>query len=351
MAKFDEKTFNPQAFGRYIDRIPKVRRNELIKSRALQPNGQIRQAFSNQTGVVFATLPMYGRLDGTPLNYDGQTDLTATSTTTYERNVIVTGRAKGWVERDFSEDITGGAGFMSNVAGQVSEYWDGIDQDMLLSILKGIFAMTGTANTEFITKHTYDITAATTPEVGAATLNSAIQQASGDQKNRFSMVIMHSVIATNLENLKLLDYMKQTDGNGIERNLALATWNGRSVLIDDGMPTVDIPESDVGENDGYTKYTTFILGAGAFDYENIGAEVPHEMKRNPEKNGGETTLYTRQRKVFAPYGISFTKASMASNSPTTTELETGSNWTLVNDGNGKVITHKAIPIARIISRG
>ncbi len=183
MAKFDQKTFNPNAFGKYIDTIPKVRKNELIKSRALQPNSQIKAAFANQTGVVYATLPMYGRLDGDVLNYDGETDITATSTTTYERGVIVIGRAKAWVERDFSEDITGGAGFMSNVARQVSEYWEDIDQNTLIAILNGIFSMTGTGNSDFVTAHTYDISDTATPVVQAATLNTAIQQASGDKKN------------------------------------------------------------------------------------------------------------------------------------------------------------------------
>lgn len=345
MAKFDLKTFNPQAFGKYVDTIPKVRKNELVKSRALQPNSQIRQAFSSQTGVVFATLPMYGRLDGAALNYDGETDITATSTTTYERGVVVIGRAKAWVERDFSEDVTGGAGFMSNVARQVAEYWEDIDQDTLVSILNGVFAMTGTANAEFVTKHTHDISAGTgdAAKVAAATLNTAIQTASGDKKNNFVLVIMHSAVATNLENLKLLSYMTQTDSNGIERQLTLASWNGRAVLIDDAMPTQDVS--------GEIKYTTYVLGVGAFDHEDLGAEVPYEMQRDAKTNGGQNTLYSRQRKVFAPYGISFTKAAMAKNSPTDAELEDGDNWTLVNDGSGKTIPHKAIPIARIISKG
>ena len=30
MAKFDAKSFNPQAFGKYVDRIPNLKRNELI---------------------------------------------------------------------------------------------------------------------------------------------------------------------------------------------------------------------------------------------------------------------------------------------------------------------------------
>ena len=78
------------------------------------------------------------------------------------------------------------------------------------------------------------------------------------------------------------------------------------------------------------------------------------MDRDPAVNGGQDTLYSRQRKCFAPYGISFTKASMSSLSPTDAELELGVNWELVNskESEGKAyISLKAIPIARIISLG
>lgn len=395
MAKFDLKTFNAQAFGKYVDIVPKLKKNELVKSKALQPNSQIKQAFSGQTGVVYATIPMFGRIDGTPLNYDGATDITATNTTTYERGVMVIGRAKAWVENDFAEDATGGAGFMSNVAKQVAEYWDEIDQDTLLAILEGIFSMTGAANLKFVNGHTYDISAEGTAEkqiVNASTLNTAIQKASGDKKSKFTISIMHSAIATNLENIKLLAYMTYKDSDGIERQLELATWNGRAVIIDDAMPTVDVAavytltadtELDATKTyytrsgsagsyvytavasplvaniatyyeltaDAYTKYTTYVLGNGAFDYEDIGAEVPYAMVRDEKTNGGQTYLYSRQRKVLAPYGISFTKSSVATNSPTDAELKTAANWTLVNDGSDKYFDHKAIPIARIISRG
>ena len=92
-----------------------------------------------------------------------------------------------------------------------------------------------------------------------------------------------------------------------------------------------------------------------FDYEDVGAEVPYAMVRDEFKNGGQTTLVSRQRKVFAPYGISFTKKVMVTNSPTDAELKNGQNWELVHDGGAgaarKHFDHKAIPIARIISRG
>ncbi|GAC41898.1 hypothetical protein [Paenibacillus popilliae] len=363
--KFDSKSFNPVAFGKYVERIPSTKRNELIKSRALRGNQQIKDVFSSQTGTAFATIPMTGRIGGKPVNYDGQTNIDAQKTTTFERGVVVIGRAQAWIEQDFSSDITGGVNFMDNVAQQVAEYWDGIDQDTLLSILKGLFSMSGTKNLEFVNGHTLDITGKLGEDkegnplanVGAATLNSAIQKACGDNKAKFTLAIMHSVVATNLENIRLLTYLKQTDANGIQRDLAIATWNGRIVLIDDAMPVETVPsqgaEGKPGYVPAYEKYTTYIFGDGAFDYENIGAKVAFEMSRDPKTNGGQDTLYSRHRKVFAPFGISYTKKSQASLSPTDGELANGSNWELVHNGGTtkEYIDHKAIPIARIISKG
>jgi len=105
--------------------------------------------------------------------------------------------------------------------------------------------------------------------------------------------------------------------------------------------------------EGTAEYTTYLLGAGAFDYEDIGAENAYEMYRNPVAGGGQDVLFVRQRKCFAPCGISYTKKNQATLSPTDAELKDGTNWELVNDGASvkTYIDHKSIPIARIISRG
>ena len=105
-----------------------------------------------------------------------------------------------------------------------------------------------------------------------------------------------------------------------------------------------------------TRYTTYALGKGAISYEDIGAKVPYEMARDPKTNGGQDTLYIRQRKCFAPFGISYEKASQASLSPTDAELKNGANWVLVHSGEAaesdrSYIDHKSVPIARIFSRG
>lgn len=397
MAKFDSKSFNPQAFGAYVKRIPNVTKNELAKSGAVGSNEQARAALGNQTGSLYARIPYFGRIDGsTSQNNDGATDIASTNTTTYEQGFVVASRMDSWTERSFSKNITAGVDFMDNVAAQIAEYKLDVRQAMLLAMLSGIYAMTTTGNTvaanaakAFVQNHTYDISAETgeAAMVGSTTLNKAVQKACGDNKNIFKLVIMHSEVATNLENIKLLKYMTQTDADGIERELALATWNGRTVLIDDNMPVADVATTykkttdvaldadktyytksgstytavaspavaDIGsyyevDVEAYTAYTTYVLGQGAIILDDIGDAVPYEMSRDPKTNGGQDTLYVRDRYICGVDGISFEKPATITASASNTDLANGANWAIINDGT-KAIPHKAIAITKIVSKG
>lgn len=364
MSKFDAKSFNERAFGVYMNAIPNVKLNKLRESRAIVADQRLRETFVNngQTGTVYAALPYFGLIGGDAQNYDGVSNLTPEKTDTFEQGVFTYGRMMGWTEADFSYDVTGGVDFMANVRNQINRYWNDRDQDTILAILKGIFSMSATgtgniktANAAFVSAHTYDISAPTTDAkttddmmVSATTLNSAIQQACGDNKSKFSLVICHSTVATNLENMKLLGYLKYTDSEGVERDLGMGTWNGRLVLIDDSMPA---EVKNVGATGGdVTLYTTYILGEGAIGFESVGAKVPYEMVRDAKTRGGEDTLISRKRNAVSVAGISYLKAVQTTNSPTNAELENGKNWSLVSNGTD-TINHKAVPIARIISRG
>jgi hypothetical protein len=390
--QFDSKLFNGEAFGKYVETLPKVNKNELLKSGALVPSAEIKNLLSTHTGSFYGTLPMFGRIGGDAQNYDGVNDINSNSMETFSRSVIACGRANAWTEKDFAVDVTSGVDFMSEVGKQVSDYWDDVNTDILFSVLKGVFSMTGTANKAFVNNHTHNISVdAVNNTVGATTLNVAIQRACGDQKAKFSMVLMHSNVATNLENLNLLNHLKYTDPNGIQRDLALGTWNGRTVLIDDCMPAVEGYYDATSDTEGALKivasgastgeinlaevtnyfgsktlkandyvvagvqYTSYVLGNGAIEYADLGVNVPFEMSRDPKTNGGVDTLYSRERLCYAPYGLTFTKSNVTTLSPTNAELEDGSNWSLVNNGksggNLKTIEHKVIPIARILSRG
>ena len=455
---FDSKYFNAEVFGKYVDTIPNTRLNMLLTSKAIRQRPELASSMNDQVGGNYLSTPLRGLIGSEPLNYDGETDITAESTKTYMHSRVVVGRAKAWEELDFSYDITGDTDFMQNAANQVKGYWNEVDQDTIVSILKGVFDMKGAAEIDFINSHTTDITKSSNEldrVMGPATLNTAIQKASGDAKSKFTLIIMHSVVATNLENLQLLQYVKGTDSNGIQRDMSLATLNGRLVLVDDSMPVTSVKTADgtkgvytvtistaLGEGDSVTiagvkydydsavttgtnqataivsklkanskvtsmydisrtsdkitftekansygtgapiiddsgistgsvtastttagvaptystTYTSFVLGDGAIEYTDCGAKTPYEMERNASARGGADILYTRQRKCWSPYGISFTMASMATASPTNAELENGANWELVSspadeNGDKSYINPKAIPIARIISLG
>ena len=464
MARFDQKTWNNAVFQKYMQKVPNAKINSLIKSGVLQVNNSLKSRLVDGVGGNTLIEPIKGLLDGEVINYDGNTNITTTSRNTFSQRKIVVGRAKGWEEKDFSTDLTG-ENWMAGVAGEVAEYYEGIDEDDILAILRGIFAMSDTAGLAFANAHTTDISAAATATVGATTLNSAIQKASGDRKSIFKLAFMHSYVATNLENLQLLEYLKYTDANGIQRDLGMATWNGRLVIIDDEIPVVETvttePVYDIaittaatagdkitidgteytfvandtasptatqikvgasgtasqqatniaallngqsaGLKDLFTiaagtssnshkviftaksgtapdpvgasaekgdegtlvistntetaavtsnKYTTYVLGDGAFEYCNIGAKVPSEVARDPATNGGVDKLYTRQRKLYAPKWISW-KGADSIISPTKDQLATGTNWEIVNDGeiSKTYVNHKFIPFVRIISLG
>ena len=388
MALFDLVNFNGEVFDAAVRETPNLRMNELLNSGAIVERGEYAAMLPDQKGGNYITTLIKERLGGATVNYDGKTNITAQERGNYSMGRIVVGRAQGWTEKDFVSDISGDD--YSAAAGEVAEFWDDVDQDTILAILKGVFSMSTGEGKKFVDSHTYDITKEAENTFGPTTLNNGMQKALGDKKANLSLVIMHSVVATNLENLKLLEYMKYTDANGIERNLALATLNGRLVLIDDTMPTEEVAAkyeksadsvvqsgktyytlsgkeyevvgSPAGNpsassyyekvSDAYTQYTTYVLGNGAIEYTNCGVKVPSEMDRDPAKNGGETTLYTRQRKVFAPFGISWKATGIVS--PTNEQLETGTNWEIAQNNSSTKPEYypiKAINIARIITRG
>lgn len=334
---FNNKYWNSDVFQKYLETIPRVKQNALLNSGVLRNRTDLKALLVDQVGGNYINVPIVGRIGGDVLNYDGATNITASGIGTYLQSMIVFGRAKAWEEKDFTADITG-KDFMEEIAKQVATYWDDVDETDLLAVLTGIFGVT---DSNFSTDHTLDITSETVKVVGPTTLNNAIQKAAGANKNIFSMAIMHSQVATNLENQQLLEYWKQTDANGIQRPTNLASWNGRTVLIDDDL--VDTSGSD-------PVYTTYILGQNAIDYCDCGAKVPNETKRDELTAGGIDMLITRQRHLLAPVGFSYTDTSKVS--PMASDLATSSNWALVTDtaGTGFYPT-KAIPIARIKSLG
>lgn len=385
MAIFDKKTWNDAVFQKYMKKVPNLKENSMLKQGVLAPNQALKTRLIDGVGGNTLLEPIKGLLDGDYVNYDGATNITTSSRGTFQQKKIVVGRAKGWEEKDFSTELTG-VDFMEGIANEVAEYWQGVDMETILAILKGIFSMSDTAGANFVDEHTLEVEEA----ISATTINTASQKAFGDKKKFVSMAFMHSKTALTLENLQILGYLKYTDSNGIQSNIDIAQQGNKLIIIDDEMPILEgfdtatsttegalkviasgtattgqITITDVKKGEFYpegvkaddhvisgTKYVTYLLGKGAIEYANVGAKVPSEVARDASTDGGVDKLYTRQRKLFAPAYISW-KGADSIISPTKAQLETGSNWVIVNDGasSGTVyVDHKLIPFGRILTR-
>lgn len=346
MDKFRGKIYNSNVWEKYMKTLPSTKENSMINNALFTVVNKYKSKMSEQAGGYFVTEPIKGRIGGTPVNYDGNTDITSNSRDTFFQTKICYGRANAWGEDDFTSEITGD-NFKAE-ASEVKEYWDEERQSTVLSILKGIFSMTGGANANFVEKHTYEVDG----NLDADSCNKAAQKALGDKKSKLEVAYMHSAVSTNLEGLQLINFLKYTDKDGIERDLTIGTYNGKLVIVDDDMPTEEVEAS--GEEAAYTKYTTYMFKNGFFEYEDLGVLVPSELDRNAKENGGHTDLVSRIREMIVPTLISYKNTSKVS--PENSDFEDGSNWELVNNGETSTskkvyVDDKLIPVVRIISRG
>lgn len=344
MATYLNYPFDPELFLLNWQNEPDPTLTALYDSGAVQANARIQELISN--GGDFYTIPYYAVLAGTVLNYDGATDITAVSPTGKSQNGIVYGRAAAWAENQFVRDYNSGADPMLQITSQTAKFWAKERQKILLSILKGVFGVTGNAGW---TKHTLDIcttggagSASVTDEnkVGASTAAELIQQAVGDNSGIFSVAVMHSAVALNLAKLEQLTFRTQTDANGMQRQLRIADWNGLTVIVDDGVPVEESTDST-----GAMEYTTYLLGTGAIQRADAPVTLPVETSRDAMTDGGTNYLITRIRETMHPNGFSFKKpGSGYTASPTDAQLSAAANWSIIADP-------KTIAMAKLVSNG
>jgi hypothetical protein len=190
---------------------------------------------------------------------------------------------------------------------------------------------------------------------------------------------MHSVVANRLANLQLLDFSKYTDASGITRSLPIGTINGLTVVVNDGVPvdakisyakTTDVALAtgktyytvaagvytavalpDVADiltyyekTDAADEYTTYILGQGAIRYASAPVDVPSELDRDPNTNGGVDMIYTRLRETMHPYGFSF-KGNV------TTDVGIPDSVLLASASYERKMPAKAIFMAKLVTNG
>lgn len=329
MKRFDEKVFNGEVFMGYSRQIADPVKTRLIQAGVFYADPDLVTRLPEQAGGNYITRPITGLLSGEPVVYDGGTDIDDGELKTYSQGLGAIGFAKSFTEKDFTVAISG-KNFMFEVASQVAQYWRKHNQKVLLAILKGIFGSALAGNIK------------TRTGASATDINDVCREVAGDNADIYEVIFMHSGLAKEYEKIQVLKYALENSEEGMIKPSQIGYLNGRLVIIDDSCPVAD------GQG-GAKVYTSYILGRNAFCYQELPVEVPAEMARDAKKNGGETSLITRERMVIAPEGVSLKQSAYASKtSLSVSDLETAGNWELVNDGTSP-ISLKVVPLCAMVS--
>src|SRR5512138_1255374 len=210
---------------------------------------------------------------------------------------------------------------MQAIVDLVAAYWARIDEGLIVSCLKGMFAA-GSLSGNLLAIHSESVAGqSSATRMNGSTFVDACAKL-GDVSDRLTAVAMHSATEAALRKLDLIDFIPDSEGKA-----QLRTFQGRRVIVDDNLPT------RAGSTDG-TVYTTYLFGQGAFakgvaplDGEPLqgghGTEGV-ELARVPLDS--DTVLINRRRYILHPRGVKFTSASVAGDSPTNAELEMSANW-------------------------
>ena len=228
--------------------------------------------------------------------------------------------AQAWSVNHLAKVISGDDP-MQAIVDLVAAYWARIDEGLVVSCLKGVFAAASMAGNKLaIASETIAGQSSATRLNGATFVDATAKL--GDRADRLVAVGMHSATEAALRKLDLIDFIPDSEGKA-----QIRTFQGRRVVVDDNLPT------RAGTTDGVV-YTTFLFGPGAF------ARGAAPLDSAPLQGGfgtegvemarvaldSDSVLINRRRYILHPRGVKFTSTSVAGDTPTNAELETGSNW-------------------------
>jgi len=310
----------PTEFERYaIERTAQL--SELVQSGIIEQAAEFDALAAGGGREVH--MPFWKDLTAARQILSDSASLTVNKITSDQDIARIHNDAQTWGVNHLAKAVSGDDP-LGAIADLVAEYWARTDQAFLLSCLKGIFGAATMAGNKLsiAAEATGSVTAAT--KLNGETFVDATVKL-GDRGDRLTAVAMHSATEAALRKADLIDFIPDSEGKAQVR-----TFQGRRVIVDDGMPV------RAGTTSGFV-YTTYLFGPGAFAKGNapldgtalqggFGTEGV-EIARVPLDS--DTLLINRRRYILHPRGVKFTSSSVAGDSPTNAELETGANWTRV----------------------
>jgi hypothetical protein len=267
------------------------------------------------SGGATITMPHFNALSGTAQRLSDSAALETKKITASKDVAVIQLLGDSWSTNDLA-GVLAGADPARAIADLLAEYWANQMQLQVISLLKGAFSAASMAT------NVSDVSGGGSEPVRAFNQTTFIDatQKLGDAKGKVTAIAMHSATEAYLAKQQMIVY--ETTANKSDR---VGRYLGKTVIVDDGLPV------DSGT------YTSYIFGNNAIGFvDSVVGESDLEADR--DILAGENVMTMRRRFILHVMGCKW-KGTPAGISPTTAEIETGTNWERVYDS-------KLIPIVQ-----
>jgi hypothetical protein len=324
----------PSVYAAYLQRFTE-QKSQLVQSGALARDGLLDGQLAG--GGMSFNYPRWRELADTAANVSsGSTGspITPLGITTDDEIAVRVSRNQGWGAVDLAEALAGDDP-MRAIAARVAPYWTRRLQDMVLAILKGVFA-DNVANDS--SDMTWDISgsaySAGVTDFSAQAFIDCLNTI-GDSEADLGVVVMHSMVYNRARKNNLIDFIPDSQNPAAAQ---IPIFLGRQVLVDDGMPVT----SNV--------YTTYLCGRGALRLGAGTPKVPLESMRQPldANGGGSEYLVSRVEWCVHPLGMKF--AGSISNGGGPTDAATSNNFGAAGSWDRVAPERKMVKMAQLITR-
>lgn len=324
-------------------------KSRLIKSGALARDTAI-DALLAGAGLTFE-LPSYKPLDNEDENVisddtdDSHKDGFTPNTNSRPRKVSMVSeigvrmsRHNSWSASNLASAL-GQKDPLDAVADNLADYWALRLQAAYVATMKGVFADNAAApsGSEHILNDMTNNASGSVFSDGVSNfttegfMDAAITM--GDSADQLGLVLVHSVVYNRMQKLQLLDFIPDATNPAVK----IATYLGRTVISDDGMP-----------NSGGV-FESWMFGPGAVRLGVGTPKVPTEFERKAGagNGGGEDVLHNRVQWLIHPTGYKYAGTAPKggpTNAATSNNLAHAGSWQRVFP------QRKQIKIARYITR-
>ena len=282
----------PAVFAAYMrEVIPE--RSALIQSGIITQNSILNDLVSGGGRTV--NMPMWNDLGGEDKVMVSGGFITPDGIGTSEDIAVMHKRENAWAAESLASMVAGDSA-MDAIGARVADWWTRMEQRVLLSTLRGVFASPTMAE---------HVENGTGNQIGASMILRGKQRL-GDAAEQLTALFMNSRTFTRMQNLNLIDAIPNARGE-----ISFNTYLGYRIIVDDTVPET----------------STYLMANGVVARgDGLPVDLnPVAVTSDELASGGVEYLVHRRAFVLHPMGVAWIGTAAAA-APSNTELANGANW-------------------------